>query len=100
MGEIPSAFDEDAGVGVLPPVVQEMAAILGRQDPACFALSPSLTDDALITQRATEFLYPLRVEPNCSLHFFTDDAEVPDYCTEQDAAERVVSYLCREPATE
>jgi hypothetical protein len=58
-----------AEVDSLPPqIIDALALVRSRsQGPDTVSLSPSLVSDALLMQRATEALYPVRVENRVGL---------------------------------
>ena len=67
--EVPFAFEKDRGSNAVPGAVYEMKKIAQRRKDPAYSLSEELRSDALINQRTTEFLYPLRIEQRRPLIF-------------------------------
>ena len=67
--KVPFAFEKDRGSNVVPGEVNEMKKIVQRRKDLAYSLSAELRSDALIDQRSTEFLYPVRIEQGHTLIF-------------------------------
>ena len=59
--QIPEAFHRDTGANAVPSMVQEMKKIAARRSETTYGLALELYADILVSQRAVEYLYPIRI---------------------------------------
>ena len=93
IANLPDAFRPGAGANAVPGIVIEMSDIASRRSLSAFGLSPNLAADPLLSQRATEYLYPIRVRDDPEF-VFARRGEVLDRCRLIDAGNAVVLNAC------
>lgn len=78
----------------LPQEVLAMSVLAGKHPIANFCLSSEISADALLFQRATEFLYPLRVDAASQYMFAFAEEEVSGRCLLVGIEKGVCLYDC------
>jgi len=78
----------------LPPEVIEMKRMASKHPTFTYVLSEAFKADDWITQRATEYLYPIRFTPNGKYVFERASKIIPPDCSEIDRQPGVVLYEC------
>ena len=94
--EVQLAFEKDRGINAVPGEVAEMKKIAQRRQDQAYSLSEKLRSDALINQRSTEFLYPVRIEKGQTLVFTSDSALAG--CSLVDKEITIFLYDCPNPS--
>jgi hypothetical protein len=88
-----TAFETDAGRYAVPREVGLMKALAQRHPTGSYRLQEKFANQPLILQRATEFLYPLRIDDQALLIFAPLGIPLPD-CRQIDAQSTVALYDC------
>ena len=78
---IKNPFKENSGiVYALSPKVIESKDLLKKHKAIDFDLSPSLKLETYFYQRSIEFNYPIRINENSKLIFFSSEEDIPNAC--------------------
>ena len=78
---IKNPFDENSGISyALSAEVIESKLILKKQKAIDFNLSKSLKKNTYFYQRSIEFNYPIRINENSKLIFFSSEEDIPNAC--------------------
>lgn len=88
-----TAFKPDAGGYAVPREVRLMKSLAQRHPTGSYRLQETFANQPLILQRATEFLYPLRIDDQALLIFAPLGIPLPD-CRQIDAKSNVALYDC------
>lgn len=94
--QIPAAFHRDIGANAVPSVVQEMKKIAGRRSEVTYGLAAELNADILVSQRAVEYLYPLRIGQQQRFIFSRSTLDAMAGCVLVDREPEIHLYECRE----
>lgn len=97
--QIPAAFHRDTGVNAVPSVVQDMKKIAARRSETTYGLALELNADILVSQRAVEYLYPIRIGQLGQQQRFVFSRSVLDAmtgCVLVDREPEIQLYECRE----
>ena len=96
LSQVPAAFQKGAGPHAVPTVVQDMARIAARHSAVHYRLSEALNADILVLQRATEYLYPVRIVQEPGNVFATSDHTAMAGCLLLDQEKEIQLYACQE----
>ena len=78
---IKNPFNENSGIfHALSPEVIESNNILKKHKTTDFNLSKGLKKDNYLYQRSIEFNYPIRINENSKLIFFSSEEDIPNAC--------------------
>ena len=78
---IKNPFRENSGiVYALSPKVIESKDLLKKHEAIDFNLSPRLKIETYFYQRSIEFNYPIRINKNSKLIFFSSEEDIPNTC--------------------
>ena len=78
---IKNPFKENSGiVYALSPKVIESKDLLKKHKAIDFNLSKSLKIETYFYQRSIEFNYPIRINKNSKLIFFSSEEDIPNTC--------------------
>ena len=80
LDEFQHSFSRTEISRAVPPEVNEMRIIASSQKAATYSLDHALLNDSHIAQRATEFLYPIRIGANSKLVFSKNMNMPADTC--------------------
>jgi hypothetical protein len=94
--QLSGAFQRDAGTNAVPPVVQDMKRIASRHAEVHYSLSDELNADILVSQRAVEYLYPVRIEQHKEFVFTTSPQAAMADCVLLDQEKEIRLYVCQE----
>jgi hypothetical protein len=97
--QIPAAFHRDTGANAVPSVVQDMKKIAARRSETTYGLALELNADILVSQRAVEYLYPIRIGQLGQQQRFVFSRSVLDAmtgCVLVDREPEIQLYECRE----
>lgn len=92
--EISTALDREKSSPAISEVVLDMKAIALAGSYTRFQLSKALQADALTVQRATEYLYPIRIVQENAPIFAENPHDVETMCRELIARKSVAVYDC------
>lgn len=90
---LPDALGSDKGAETLPAEVVEMRDIVVARGMLSFRLSDELKKDGLLSQRAVEYLYPVRTD-DASAFVFAKATEPPRGCLAVGQGAKIVLYEC------
>lgn len=91
---LPVLFTPGAGETVLPKAVLESRTLLQRAGATEFALSPEILADAMMSQRMTEGLYPLRLQTQTALRIVGIQDPIPKNCSLKTRGTDVQLLVC------
>ena len=78
---IKNPFNENSGIFyALSSEVVELNNILKKHKAIDFNLSEDLKKDTYLYQRSIEFNYPIRINENSKLIFFSSEEDIPNAC--------------------
>lgn len=94
--QIPAAFHRDTGANAVPAIVQDMKKIAARRSEMTYGLAEELNADILVSQRAVEYLYPLRIGQQQRFVFSRMLVEPTADCVLVDREQEIHLYECPE----
>ncbi len=92
--EIAIAFNVDRSSPAISPMVADLKSIANAGTAARYQLSKNLQPDALLVQRAVEYLYPIRIVSQNAPVFAANTEVIPSNCAVLARRETVLAYVC------